>query len=73
MLIRNGPSYLMPWPGPQVTPTILMLEDPLLIATQSSPTLTNFFFKKNHNICIKTIEIKLIFSKKNNKICYPLP
>ena len=38
---ENGkPTYLIPWPGPHAIQEMLIYDDPLLIAIQSSPNGT---------------------------------
>lgn len=34
---ENNNYYLIPWPGPHLTPLILIKDEPLLMAIQSSP------------------------------------
>lgn len=48
-------AHLIPWPGPQVIPEMLTMEDPALIAMQSSPvkiTRTNSESMHSTYICM---------------------
>ena len=38
--INKNQPHLIPWPGPHATPEMLIYDDPLLIAIQSSPNGT---------------------------------
>lgn len=45
-LYKEIPTNLIPWPGPHVIPVILILEDPALIAMQSSPVVKLCHYEK---------------------------
>lgn len=60
----------MPWPRPQVTPTILILEDPLYRVIQSSPIL-KLKFEIKVNI-YKNKHVYTIMISKSNKRLLPV-
>lgn len=60
----------MPWPRPQVTPTILILEDPLYRVIQSSPIL-KLKFEIKVNI-YKNKHVYIIMISKSNKRLLPV-